>query len=525
MIERKRHNDSLRRREFEMLRQQLRHEAATRVAPAVPPLLFHSSVPSGADGRATTLRKINEIEAQMSSQWRPVKTRQTARRPALPSLSRRAVPPSALTPTEMADTTASCLLRTVVAVTPPPMALRAGGGFDKPTQRSSHSSESIQPETLPTPAGEDFQHDPDLEEAALRFASGDAAGAEAALQAMLLPDHPLGAQRQPWLCLFDLYRVGDQPARYDDLGAAFARRFQCSPPQWRGLEAPGSGPAEREEAHRAFPLTLVGEPAFHWTCPAVLDAAGVASLQATLAPLPQPWSLAWGALSCLAPEAVAPLAQWVAEWARQPVRLRMAGVYALERILDAHTACGDHQGDPSWWTLRLHWLRALRRPDEFELVALDYCVTYEVSPPSWEAPRCDLRVLDDADTDAPRQPVTALESRLSILDATGPATGATTLPPAGAPCLGELAGSLSADTIAVALSRLAPHLPGSGPLLISCERLLRLDFEAAGALANWVADRRREGRVVHLVGVHRLVAVLLGALGLATQARISLRRD
>ena len=40
-----------------------------------------------------------------------------------------------------------------------------------------------------------------------------------------------------------------------------------------------------------------------------------------------------------------------------------------------------------------------------------------------------------------------------------------------------------------------------------------------------VAARQAEGRTVHLTDVHRLVAPLLGAMGLPAQARISLRRD
>ena len=38
-------------------------------------------------------------------------------------------------------------------------------------------------------------------------------------------------------------------------------------------------------------------------------------------------------------------------------------------------------------------LRVVHRPDEFELVALDYCVTYEVSPPSWDSSRCEYKPL------------------------------------------------------------------------------------------------------------------------------------
>lgn len=456
MIDRKRRNDCLRRAEFGMLRKLLRQNVADG---AMQPLAFHSSIPFSSEERATTLRKIDEIEAQMSSQWRPVKTRQAARRPAAARLPRAAAE----------------------SRVPPVQALEGAG------------------------AGEDFIHDPAFEEAALRFGSGDTAGAEAALRVMLEPGHPRAGDAQAWLFLFDLYRASGQPLRHDDLGADFARRFQRSPPQWLGQD--DFPPEQALEASRLFPLSVVNEPAFDWTCPAVLDAAGVASLQEALSRLPQPWSLSWGAVSRLEPGAVAPLARLVAHWARQPVRLRLAGVEALERILDARTASGDRGVDPAWWALRLDWLRATRRPAEFELVALDYCVTYEVSPPSWDPPLCDLRLLGLEGAGGPRQPVQALEARVSVLGDS------------------ELAGTLLGDAVDASLARLDACLQGADVRVVACDRLLRLDFEAAGALANWVAACQREGRSVHLAGVHRLVAALLGALGLAAQARITLRRD
>ena len=39
--------------------------------------------------------------------------------------------------------------------------------------------------------------------------------------------------------------------------------------------------------------------------------------------------------------------------------------------------------------LRMAVLRVMHRPVEFEVVALDYCVYLEVSPPSWDSARCE----------------------------------------------------------------------------------------------------------------------------------------
>ena len=69
MIERKRRNDFVRKREFEMLRKMRKREAMAGVGqdPGERPSFFQSSMPSRPDDRASTLKKIDEIEADRKS--------------------------------------------------------------------------------------------------------------------------------------------------------------------------------------------------------------------------------------------------------------------------------------------------------------------------------------------------------------------------------------------------------------------------------------------------------------------------
>eukprot|EP00611_Tribonema_gayanum_P004652 TRINITY_DN1384_c0_g2_i1.p3 TRINITY_DN1384_c0_g2~~TRINITY_DN1384_c0_g2_i1.p3 ORF type:complete len:222 (+),score=38.28 TRINITY_DN1384_c0_g2_i1:270-935(+) len=69
MIERKRRNDFVRKREFDMLRKIRSREGTGAEGPGMRPSFFQSSLPSKPDDRAETLKKIDEIEAQMSMQW------------------------------------------------------------------------------------------------------------------------------------------------------------------------------------------------------------------------------------------------------------------------------------------------------------------------------------------------------------------------------------------------------------------------------------------------------------------------
>ena len=70
MIERKRRNDFVRNREFDMLRKVRRRESLKEgEAAGGGPSFYPSSQPANTTERARTLKKIDEIEAQMSTAW------------------------------------------------------------------------------------------------------------------------------------------------------------------------------------------------------------------------------------------------------------------------------------------------------------------------------------------------------------------------------------------------------------------------------------------------------------------------
>ena len=58
---------------------------------------------------------------------------------------------------------------------------------------------------------------------------------------------------------------------------------------------------------------------------------------------------------------------------------------------------------------------------------------------------------------------------------------------------------------------------------VSCSKLIRVDFIAAGDLLNWVLARRSENRAVSFVDAHRLVALFFGAMGITEHARVKVR--
>jgi hypothetical protein len=86
----------------------------------------------------------------------------------------------------------------------------------------------------------------------------------------------------------------------------------------------------------------------------------------------------------------------------------------------------------------------------------------------------------------------------------------------------ELRGQLAGD-ISELLKTMMSEVGDASLISISCDKLIRLDFMAAGDLLNWVFSRRSENRAVQFVDAHRLVALFFGAMGINEQARVKVR--
>jgi ABC-type transporter Mla MlaB component len=599
MIERKRRNDFVRKREFDMLRKMRRSEVMAGQDPAARPSFFQSSMPSKPDDRATTLKKIDEIEAQMSMQWwktkhgtestrqngsstnfpisqqlpdslgRPVgatslkSTAYTRTEPqSLPGVKTRPVPVDPLAPmlesvtpimptlapaaAPAAAAAAAAAARAPMARVPAPAAgaarpasaPAAGGrppvsimaplsmGSGGPASEPGGPSSAFSASKLFAIDVDEFAHDPELEEASIRFANGDDDGAEAGLMEVLSPEGTRVTHDETWLTLFDLYRATGRQDRFEAAAIEFAGRFGRSAPQWFSLpeivgrmSSPGS-----EQAPAA------GASVADWTCPAMFGTQTLAALNAALGKAQQPWRLSWAKLNSIQEAAVEPLTRAVSLWASQQVQLRFIGADAFEKVLKDQTPSGDRNVNPAWWRLRMEALRVMHRPDEFELVALDYCVTYEVSPPSWERARCEFKALQaDGSAASGGQTIVgeafrdSLTSGLSVGYGDTQANSQINSQMSNVSTV-ELAGQILGDATE-ALDLLEAKLLGADVMIISCARLIRIDFSAAGTLLNWVTARQSEGRQVQFIEVHRLVAAFFNVIGISEHARVLPRQD
>jgi ABC-type transporter Mla MlaB component len=339
---------------------------------------------------------------------------------------------------------------------------------------------------------------------------------------------PSGTRHQheeTWFTTFDLYRATGQQERFESLAIDYANQFNRSAPMWFSMpEIVGklalANPNSLEEGGRKS----------NWRAPASFGIQTLAALNAALAKAPMPWALDWTALKSIEPTALAPLAKLFTSWAAQPVQLRFKGAGHLEELLRDATPSGARDVNQDFWTLRLAFLRISHRPDEFELAALDFCVTYEVSPPSWESARCEFKLLDAQGVSDLGQTIigeAVHDSILSALSGYGdskPPGGVSTSASHKQLSSVELSGQIYGDPGAM-LEKLETRLQGADVMVISCAKLIRVDFSAAGTLLNWVSARQSEGRMVNFTEVNRLVAAFFHVIGISEHAKVITRTD
>ncbi|MEO7336374.1 MAG: hypothetical protein ABIV63_07325 [Caldimonas sp.] len=519
MIERKRRNDFVRKREFDMLRS-VRREGLTgdQLAALAGSSRLDDSEPRMVDSEARqqsgVKAKIDEIEQQMvgdnnyshslrrstephagSTATTPLDTRQTRL---------RAVPPQGGRVAEI-ETAAS------TRTAPLPSAGTASGAA--PASPALHTVSDFNA-TPPAPRpNAEVTHDPVLDEAVIAFANADFDQCEHSLLALTGPGGARAEHPHTWLVLFDLYRAIGQQHKFESLALDYAQQFGSSAPQWFSMPRLV---AEAVSEERRSSSTVDGKVG--WVCPAQLDADGVASLAARALQMPLPWVFDWAALEQIDVEASARLSELFRSWIPQDLDMRWLNGERLFSVVQEAAPNGARDADPAYWQLRLDALRMTNRPDRFEEAAIDYCVTYEVSPPSWERARCEVRI-SGSDSNTMQPPLSVVSEASTSF---GDSVSSDEPPGLVQVDSVELSGQLVGD-IGLTLSKVDAEV-GTAPIInVSCARLIRVDFIAAGDLLNWVLARRNENRTVNFVDAHRMVALFFGAMGINEHATVKVR--
>jgi ABC-type transporter Mla MlaB component len=252
MLQRKRHNDTIRQREFDALRKILKSGAISeKVASEQASIFREATAYTDFDERAQTLKKIDDIEAQMSKQWWKVRAENGSQHAPLDISSSMAplqtVPGWAL---DAQDGFPATLI--LDQAQDANLGLELDGiddlqDFDGSAQSAFSDSKMVSVERGQTLS------DPVLADVVVRFAQGDDAGTERLLLTALRGRESTSEAAEPWAgALFDFYRTLQKKAEFEKFASEHTARFGRVAPRWEDLSPIATEGLDSRHLHDAL---------------------------------------------------------------------------------------------------------------------------------------------------------------------------------------------------------------------------------------------------------------------------------
>jgi ABC-type transporter Mla MlaB component len=329
-----------------------------------------------------------------------------------------------------------------------------------------------------------------IEETAILFANGLIEPAEAGLRSAIQADQLGEAAQHGWLMLFELLQQRGDRAGFDSLTIEYVLRFESSPPAWIDYrDEPNLGAAVGRTAQSGSAPIIV--------LPEAVDGGVVKHLEQLKnhSQSHQSITLDSSNVRSFDPVGAELLLRVINAFKRASHELLLQGADQLVTPLRAAVEAGRRDPSDAVWMLLLEVFRLLNRQHDFEETGIQYCITYEVSPPSWEPPPPNLKTRAAVPQAVVPESVDGLSWR-------------GTLRGEGEPQFGRL----------MAASRIDKQL------IVDCMYLKRVEFSTATGMLAMVTKVRQNGASVEFRNVNYLIGALFALLGIDAVAQVQLRR-
>lgn len=326
-----------------------------------------------------------------------------------------------------------------------------------------------------------------VEEAAIMYANGQSDLVEQMLRNAIEEDLLGDVTRTAWLMLFDLYMVSGKQQEFENLSIAYVSKFETSPPTWTGTTQ-NAKPAAAPQGNTTTPMVPFSGKLDSNSGKLIERAQKLAENFRTM-------RLEFVRVSAVDADGCGMLLDLLTKLQKSGHDLILVGAPELADKIRAIIEVGRRDASEAPWLLLLEILRLLNREKDFEETSIDYCVTYEVSPPAFVAPKNKVTT-DTAEASAPKNEAegflmpTLIEGRI--------------------------------DNLIVSI---AAYSDEHNPSIIDCSRLVRVDFNAAGRLLTGLAPFCGIGKTIEFHHVNHLVAELFNVIGLKDLVRIVPRKN
>jgi len=328
---------------------------------------------------------------------------------------------------------------------------------------------------------------PAIEEAAILFANGQIDMVQYVLQGAIEEDMLGHATLTVWAMLFDLLQIGGKREEFDNLSIDYANKFETSPPTW----------IEKAQESQTEPAPVTGGVTPTVPFSGKLNDTIVKQLERAqnLAENSRVLRLEFIRVTEVDPIGCGILLSVLKKLQKSGNDLILVGALELTQKIRAILKVGQRDETEAPWLLLLEILRLLNLEEDFEEASIDYCVTFEVSPPAFIAPKNKV-------TTAPEEIAPPKSASRHFM----------------MPVIVEGRTDQLIDAI-------ANYAVAHNPAIIDCADLVRIDFNAAAQLTSGLGQVVGKGVKIELHNVNHLVAALFNVMGLTGIVRILPRKS
>jgi anti-anti-sigma regulatory factor len=323
-----------------------------------------------------------------------------------------------------------------------------------------------------------------LENAALLFANAQDVAARELLEQGVQTDQDTKLSPLAWLALFDLMQRANDRVAFDQLAMQFVLQFERSARSW---DERIKAPSEDKSGGGGY-IAITGKLSAN-------SAAQLEGLRRALEKCVPRARIDLASVTGFDDAGARMLAADLARARGQRMELAIQRPEKLVAVLETAVAQGKDGGEGAW-LLSLELLQWQHDQPRFDERAVEFAVTFELSPPSWEPPP---RAGTAGTSDVEASPAASAER-------TGrPEPDRDTLV-----WEGVLAGATSAR-----LARLGDFAGQHAMAQIDMTDVERVDFIFAGALFNAISRIEGQGKAVQIVGATPIVRALLLLIGIS----------
>lgn len=425
----------------------------------------NSSDPQRKAARAATAMKIDEIESEMSSEF--------------------------VKPLPFSGNTMPAQFLDTLTHTPPNTSTGKSGNtvpLEHVTTKLPEMGDStaflLSEDTIAGPVAiSSSEAAPVVEEAAILFANGQTKLVEPILM------HAIEEEAPPmvWGMLFDLYQITGQRVAFENLSMQYAQKFEMSPPAW--IAGDGAA-AAKDAAPRAG-----GTPSVAFS--GKLDAGIIKQLERikNMSAMSNVLKLEFVRITAVDPVGCGLLLSVLKKLQKSNHNLILVGAAELAEKIHSILMVGRRDETEAPWLLMLELLRLLNREAEFEERSIDYCITFEVSPPAFVSPQNKVTT-DVEESDAQDDENADRFAMPAVVDG---ATGAL-------------------------VQQINAYAHTHDPVVLDCSGLTRMDFNAAGQLFGGLTPLLAAGKKIELYHPNHFIVALCGVMGVKDMLHIVQRK-